>query len=704
MQRKRVLHSLRHTSSHHPNIHKPMADAIVVGSGLAGMAATLNILDRGGFVILIEKEPLLGGNSNKASSGINACCLERDRRYNDTLDSFYQDTLHSAGNVANLELIDTLVSNSAEAMNWLEDRTGIQLRAIVQLGGHSRPRTHRPIEGFVGAEIMTAMEMVLRYYESIHRISIRTDTRVTELLYEQEKIIGVQVDSNLEGRVLYANHVVLATGGFASDRSHGSLLEQYRPELLNMATTAGSFSTGDGITMAEALGAGTRYVEKVQLHPTGFVDPNDRDNPNKVLAAELLRGYGGVLVNQRGRRFCNELGTRNNVTDMMLQHNEDYASTGKWDHQQTIPTFYLVLPARTVNNEVDGHMSLYAQKGLVTSGRGIEFVADRLGIPVQDLESTMRQYISSAKKGVDEFGKTFFPGLPREENLYKETFFLGEVTPVLHYCMGGIAIDSEGRVLTASGVPIVGLHAAGEVTGGVHGNNRLGGNSLLECAVFGSIVGQSIPIDETISFDKEIHRGESMPPDAFSIKKEAEAESRLITKEELYIHNTPGDCWVAIDGKVYDLTDFSPRHPGGMDSILSLAGTDGSIIFSALHSPKIRDGIHPYMVGTFKDPDTGGLDATSERTKKETVPQLVVQLDSLGLHNSPDDCWISFFGIVYDVTAFATIHPGGSFVIQKHCGKDASIQFQVFHKERISLLDGIENSAVGKLEKLSNSA
>merc|ERR1712232_1056300 len=108
----------------------------------------------------------------------------------------------------------------------------------------------------------------------------------------------------------------------------------------------------------------------------------------------------------------------------------------------------------------------------------------------------MKSYQNAASKGYDEFGKTSFRGVP-DTDLETETFYVGIVTPVLHYCMGGIKIDNEGNVIKEDGSIIKGLHAAGEVTGGVHGNNRLGGNSLLECTVFGTIVGEKIPVKKT---------------------------------------------------------------------------------------------------------------------------------------------------------------------------------------------------------------
>jgi flavocytochrome c len=277
---------------------------VVVGSGLAGLTTALNILDRGGKVVIMEKEHVLGGNSNKAASGINACCPQ-NQTYGDYLESFENDTIKAAGDAAQLPLIKVLVNNSDEAVSWLKERVGVDLSLLAQLGGHSHKRTHRPKNGMVGAEIMYHMQNAVRAYETSDRVRILVDTPVTRLLTDENgRVSGVIYQPSGKDWLeeLNASDVVLATGGFAADRSNESYLAKYRPELLHMAATAGSFSTGDGIALATALGAGIIDMDKVQIHPTGWVDPRDPTNPSKILAAEVLRGVGGILINSMGKR------------------------------------------------------------------------------------------------------------------------------------------------------------------------------------------------------------------------------------------------------------------------------------------------------------------------------------------------------------------------------------------------------------------
>ena len=284
-------------------------------------------------------------------------------------------------------------------------------------------------------------------------------------------------------------------------------------------------------------------------------------------------------------RFCNELGTRAYVTDMMLQHDSFYRRNRKWNESRDVPIFSLILSSSAAE---DGkkHVDLYTHKGLLTKINGIDSLAQWMKIDVNVLRNTMKTYQLNAKMNVDEWGKNSFRGVP-SENLDNEIFYAGSVTPVLHYCMGGITIDTKGNVLNEKKEIIPGLHAAGEVTGGVHGDNRLGGNSLLECTVYGTIIGQKIPIQK--------NEGIVQKEEVVLIEKKS--SERLITMEDLESHDSPKDCWVAIHGVVYDLTDFAEEHPPGAESIHILAGTDGTEAFQAVHNKGMLDDFEDVRKG-----------------------------------------------------------------------------------------------------------
>lgn len=505
-----------------------IVDAVVVGTGLAGLTASLVLLDRGGRVILVDKEPKIGGNSIKASSGINACVPSRPDGSigQDEIDSFMKDTLTSAGEAANPELVRVLIENSAECLQWLQTRVGVNLTetSLTRLGGHSHARTHRPTKGTIGYSLIVAMQNALKDYEEKGSLKIMVSTRATGLIEQNNSEIcwnGAVVPSPATGNgiggvkavyvkrstdkdvgtsdvelLLPARHVVFATGGFAADRGEHSFLAQNAPGYLHMPATFGDFSTGDGISMASSVGAGKIDMDKIQIHPTGFVDPADPSNPAKILCAEVMRGVGGILLNDRGQRFCNELGTRDYVTERMMEqtcvehHSRHSASTSPLRNQ---PIFYIVLSCEAAENAKE-HIGFYSWKKLLQKYQGIDQLAEALGLDTGTLQNTLEEYKRDAREGKDRWGKSVFPDTFSQLPLLQEEFYAGRVTPVLHYCMGGLAINSVGQVLNEKGETIPGLFAAGEVAGGVHGNNRLAGNSLLECLVFGTIIGKSIPL------------------------------------------------------------------------------------------------------------------------------------------------------------------------------------------------------------------
>ncbi len=281
------------------------------------------------------------------------------------------------------------------------------------------------------------------------------------------------------------------------------------------------------------------------------------------------------------------MGTRAYVTNMMLSHDEYYAKHGVWNKTNDLPTFALVLSSSAAS---DGqkHVDHYMHKGLLTRIEGVAQLAEWMDQDVSQIRETLLEYRKDADEGIDAWGKKAFQGLPSAD-LDNEVFYAGRVTPVLHYCMGGITIDAEGNVLDEERNVIEGLYAAGEVAGGVHGNNRLGGNSLLECTVFGTIVGKKVPV---------VSRNTRNPPGT------QQAETKLpppplkdVPMSELAKHNTEDDCWVAIFGKVYDLTSFAEEHPAGAESIYILGGQDGTEAFQSVHNAGMMEDFEEVLIG-----------------------------------------------------------------------------------------------------------
>jgi len=542
-------------------------DAVVVGGGLAGLSATLTLLDRGARVVLVDKEAVLGGNSAWASSGINAVDPANPV---DSFEDYMEDTLRSSG-LVDSEFIRVLAAESGPTLQWLRERVGLPLEKVGQLGGHSHPRTFRPADGLAGQQLVTALLKQLKQYQESGALEIQKKTAAVQIRQSEDgHVVGISVKNLKTGEVseLSSPSIVLATGGYAANDRQESLIDQYRPDLSEFPTTNGHWANGDGHKLAILLGADTVEMDHIQVHPTGFVDPADRSAHMKTLCAEILRGVGAILLDRQGQRFANELGRRDYLSGAMLEADPE----GK--------TFTILMNSKAAS-EANKHVPLYLKKGLIIEHDTLQSVADWMKVDLVALETTLDRYENDAAKGKDAYGKATFNNLP----FRGERYYTGLVTPVVHYTMGGVRIDVKGRVMSGGAV-VKGLYAAGEITGGIHGKNRLGGNALTECTVFGRIVGAQIPVHGS--------RRSLEPASTGNAAKNVDIPT--ISQEELAEHNSGTDCWVALHGKVYDMTEFAPDHPAGSDSVTKLSGSDGTETFSKVHTEQMLDEFTPIGV------------------------------------------------------------------------------------------------------------
>lgn len=450
---------------------------IVVGSGLAGLTAASTLVSHGIRVQMLERAAKPGGNSMKASSGINGAPTKYQPGppFSDTF--FHADTIKSAGSVFNTmrkereSLIDTLTNRSAEAIEWLTKEKGVDLSVVAQLGGHSFPRTHRGAgKTPPGASLVTTL---LTSLKTSPLFTLDTSCTVTKVLKPSSTVTGVEYVCGEEKEKKEAHGpVIFATGGFAGD-AHG-MLAKYRPDL------AGFPSTNDprpgSQDLLTAIGAQLLDMEQVQVHPTSFIDSANPSSPVKFLAAELLRGEGGILLFE-GKRFVNEMETRKVVTEAITKLPEIKVQDVKqWKVQ-------LVLDEGVYKN-ASSHIDFYLWKKLMRK------------TTIKDLGpvalASLKDYASGAAgHSTDLFGRESFGHWELHDVDEDCIVYVGIVTPAVHFTMGGALISAKGEVLDKSGKGIEGVWAAGEVSGGVHGENRLGGSSLLECVVFGRIAGDS---------------------------------------------------------------------------------------------------------------------------------------------------------------------------------------------------------------------
>ena len=461
---------------------------VVVGGGLAGLSAAIEASRHGAKVTIVEKEKGLGGNSAKATSGINGVGTEAqsDKEISDDLEKFVKDTIASGEGQSKPELVNILGRNSAEAHIWLKS-FGLNLVDVVQLGGHSTRRTHRFPPSPEGKPIPVGFTILNTLKKEVENnmkdsVTVLTNSVFKKLITKGDAVVGVQyadTDGNLHD---VEGSVILAAGGYANDHTSESLLLKYAPDLAKLPTTNGDWATGDIIKSTSDLGLSLVNMDSVQVHPTGFIEPKVPNHHTKFLAPEALRGCGALLLDAEGNRFVNELGRRNYVTDTIFKHGKPYKGNTE---NPTVAA--MLLSEEVINKFGPPAVGFYKFKGLIEDVGTLEVAAERMGIEVAALKATVVKYKADAETGEDQFGKRAFPTVFSEN----DHFFLGYITPTLHYCMGGIEITTDANVLRSDSAVVPGLYAAGEVSGGVHGVNRLGGNSLMECVVFGRIAGKN---------------------------------------------------------------------------------------------------------------------------------------------------------------------------------------------------------------------
>ena len=434
-------------------------DVVVVGGGGAGLSAAIAAKEKGANVVLVEKMLMLGGNTNYATTGINAANtkLQKKLGIEDNAELFYNDTMKGGKNVNNPELVKKLTTDSANIIDWLTER-GADLSEVVFTGGQSAKRTHRPAGGqAVGPVIVDALA------ETAEKdgIDVRTESEVTKLIKTGDKVTGVEVKHKGETYNITAKAVVMATGGFGAN---AKMVAEYKPSLEGFGSTNSPAITGEGIKMVKAVGGDLVDMTEIQTHPTVV-------HKKTAMITEAVRGEGAILVNREGKRFVSELETRDVVSKAELEQ------TGK--------SAFLVFDQEV--REKLGAINGYVRKGFTVEGATVEELAGKIGVDAKGLVDTMAKYNGYVKAGEDkDFGKT---ALPRE--LVKAPFYAIEVSPAVHHTMGGVRINTNAEVLTADGKVIPGLFAAGEITGGVHGANRIGGNAVTDITVYGKTAGEN---------------------------------------------------------------------------------------------------------------------------------------------------------------------------------------------------------------------
>lgn len=441
-------------------------DVVIIGSGGTGLSAAIQANELGMKVAVLEKEEELGGNTNRASSGMNAAETNVQLHHGviDNVADFYHETYKDGGRLNDKDMLGYFVYHTAPAIDWLADHD-IKLDDITITGGMSKKRTHRPASmAPIGDFLVKSLLKVVAQED----IPVFNKTKVTELRRADDgRVNGVKVDADGITKIINAKAVILATGGFGASKEY---IKRFRPDLESYKTTNQPGATGDGLKLAENVGAELMQMNLVQVHPTV-----QQDNPHVYLIGEAVRGEGAILVNAEGKRFVNELNTRKIVSN---------AITALPEHSA-----YLILD-QGIRDHVKA-IEFYDKVGLVVHGETIEDLAKKINVDPSNLKQTVATWNQAVENHDDaEFGRT--TGMDR--GITNPGFFAIHIAPAIHYTMGGIHITPKTQVLDGNGDIIKGLFAAGEVAGGLHGNNRVGGNSIAETIVFGRQAGQQVAL------------------------------------------------------------------------------------------------------------------------------------------------------------------------------------------------------------------
>ena len=443
---------------------------LIVGTGFAGCAAALEAHYLGAKkeeIMLVDKMSTPGGNSiiNGGAVAAAGTDMQEKEGIKDSADLLFADIMKAGGGLCHPALARRIADESVANFKWLRDDIGVQFKAVTYHGGHSVKRSHA-VTNNSGSGFILPMLAKLKEFGIEPRLRFIVDEIIVN---DKKEVIGVKARQGYRfgrensGKVLYVRAtkgVLIAAGGFAQNVKYRMSQD---PRLTDKFTSTNHpGATGDGLVLAEKAGAQLIDMTEIQTHPT--VVPKVGE-----MITEAVRGNGAILINKDGKRFFNELNTRDAVSAAILKQKDGVA--------------YLFFDS-------DMQKSLkatnkYIKQSYCVSGATIEEVAGKMGVPAAELQASIDAWKKGKAAGKDAFGRADMP-----RNLDQAPFYAIMVTPAVHHTMGGIKIDSKTQVYNAKGQVVPGLFAAGEITGGVHGGNRLGGNAQADIVTFGRIAGQ----------------------------------------------------------------------------------------------------------------------------------------------------------------------------------------------------------------------
>ncbi|MDO4547685.1 MAG: FAD-dependent oxidoreductase [Clostridia bacterium] len=488
------------------------ADVVIIGAGGSGMTAAVAALRAGGSVLMVEKMAAIGGNTIAAGSALNAAGTDIQKTgtmsatgieaveeklalepQNDTmkrwqesvreaLDAYIASGTNQVFDLPDLhklqtyvdgdyvgkpELIEILADNAPQAIKFLEELGMSWKPEITTAVGATWPRSHQPANVFGGA----GSDFVLPQYEFVRAngAEIALEHRAEELIMEDGRVVGVKGTTNdgtpFEFRA--NKSVILATGGFSANVEMRQMYNKFWANLDESVPTSNQpCATGDGIAMAQAIGANLYGMEWIQMVPTGDA------SLNASIANEMY-------INEEGNRFVAEDERRDVLSGAILAQTGSYC----WKVSSAYQAWDIQGGYDYKGNKIEDLVA----NGKAVVGDTIEELAEKMGVDAANLQAAADAF-NKALTGEepDALGRRVFE-YPMDKGPYYATLCYAKV----HHTMGGVEINTNCELLDTEGNVIPGIFACGEVTGGIHGSNRLGGNAIADIIVFGQIAGQN---------------------------------------------------------------------------------------------------------------------------------------------------------------------------------------------------------------------
>lgn len=448
------------------------SDVVIIGAGGAGLAAAVSANQNGAKVIVFEKMARIGGNTVISGAAYNAVDPKRQKPagVEDSIEKFYTQMYEGGDKKAKPELVKTFVENAYPSLEWLES-LGMKFRdTVFTVLGALWPRSHQPADPVGTGYFNTYMKYINEHSEDV---KIYLNTEVTEIINENGRVVGVKA-KNADGIITAyaAKGVIDAAGGFAANIEMRNKYNKTWPDLTNIGTTNHPGATGDGMVMAEKIGANLIDMKEIQLLPMG-------DPVTGSLSGNIEQGVENrIFVNKSGNRFVDEGARRDVMTTALFKQEDSFMWVIVDKHSY---------PTGDTKNNFNESIDQLIAEGRAYKADTLEDLAKQIGVDPKNLKNSVDTFNKAVDKSIkDQFGRTLF-----KDKLDAPPYYAGARKPTVHHTMGGVEINSNAQVLDKQGKVIPGFYAAGEVTGGIHGGNRLGGNAVPDTVIFGKIAGES---------------------------------------------------------------------------------------------------------------------------------------------------------------------------------------------------------------------